>query len=55
MLIKANGAIKSIINKNVKTNKLDFRTKIMNKIDFLVLQENIVDKTENLIKKDQIP
>ena len=28
MLIKANGAIKSIMNKSVKTNKLHFRTKI---------------------------
>ena len=34
MLIKANGAIKSIINKNVKTNKLNFRTKIKNKTNF---------------------
>ena len=34
MLIKANGAIKSIMNKNVKTNKLNFRTKIMNKTHF---------------------
>ena len=50
MLIKANGAIKSIINKNVKTNNLDFI-----KLDFLVLQEKIVAKTENLINNDQIP
>ena len=34
MLIKANGAIKSIMNKNVKTNKLNFGTKIMNKTKF---------------------
>ena len=46
MLIKANEAIKSIMNKN-------FRTKIMNKIVFLVLQQNIIDKTENLIKENQ--
>ena len=51
MLIEAIGAIKSIMNKNVKTNKLNFRTKIMNKTSFLVLQENIIDKTENLIKE----
>ena len=31
MLIKTNGAIKSIMNKNVKIDKLNFRTKIMNK------------------------
>ena len=52
MLIEAIGAIKSIMNKNVKTNKLNFRTKIMNKTSFLVLQENIIDKTENLIKEN---
>ena len=51
MLIEAIGTIKSIMNKNVKTNKLNFRTKIMNKTNFLVLQENIIDKTENLIKE----
>ena len=51
MQIKANGAIKSIMNKNVKTNKQNFRTKIMNKSNFLVLQEIIIDKIENLIKK----
>ena len=34
MLIKANGAIKSILKKNVKTNKLNFRIKIMNKTNF---------------------
>ena len=53
MLIKANGAIKSIMNKNVKTNKLNFRTKIMNKTNFSVLQEVIIDKIENLIKENQ--
>ena len=53
MLIKANEAIKSIMYKNVKTNKLNFRTKIMNKINSLVLQENIIDKTENLSKENQ--
>ena len=52
MLIKGNGAIKFIMNKNVRTNKLNFRTKIMNKINFSVLQENIIDKTENLIKEN---
>ena len=31
MLIKANEAIKSIMNKNVKIDKLNFRIKIMNK------------------------
>ena len=31
ILIEANRTIKSIMNKNVKTNKLNFRTKIMNK------------------------
>ena len=34
MLIEANGPIKSIMNKNVKTNTLNFRTKIMNKTNF---------------------
>ena len=34
MLIKANGAIKSIMNKNYKTNKLNFRAKIMSKTNF---------------------
>ena len=34
MLIKVNGAIKSIMNKHVKTNKLNFRTKIVNKTIF---------------------
>ena len=34
MLIKANGAIKSRMNKNVKIDKLNFRTKIMNKTNF---------------------
>ena len=53
MLINANGATKSIMNKNVKANKLNFRTKIMNKTNFLVLQQNIIDKTENLIKENQ--
>ena len=52
MLIKGNGAIKFIMNKNVRTNKLNFRTKIMNKTNFSVLQENIIDKTENLIKEN---
>ena len=51
MQIKVNGAIKSMTNKNVKTNKKKFRTKIMNKTNFLVLQEIIIDKIENLIKK----
>ena len=54
MLINANGATKSIMNKNVKANKLNFRTKIMNKTNFLVLQQNIIDKTENLIKENQL-
>ena len=53
MLIKGNGATKFIMNKNVRTTKLNFRTKIMNKTNFLVLQENIIDKTENLIKEKQ--
>ena len=39
------------MNKNVKTSKLNFRTKIMNKTNFIVLQENNIDKTENLKKK----
>ena len=52
MLIKGNGAIKFIMNKNVRTNKLNFRTKIMNKTNFSVLQENIIDKTENRIKEN---
>ena len=34
MLIKANGAKKSIMNKNIKIDKLNFRTKIMNKTNF---------------------
>ena len=49
MLIEANGPIKSIMNKNVKTNTLNFRTKQI----FFVLQEIINDKTENLIKENQ--
>ena len=40
MLIKANGAIKSIMNKNVKTNKLNFRTKIMNKTNVFSTARN---------------
>ena len=46
MLIKTDVAIKSIMNKNVKTNKSNFRTKIM-KTNFLVLEEIIIDKIEN--------
>ena len=54
MLIKVNGTIELIINKNVKIHKLNFRTKIMNNQNkFLVLQENVIDKTENLIKENQ--
>ena len=51
MQIKVNVAIKSIMSKNVKADKKKFRTKIMNKTNFLVLQEIIIDKIENLIKK----
>ena len=40
MLIKVNGVIKSIINKNVKTNKLNFRTKIKNKTNFFSTARN---------------
>ena len=40
MLIKAIGAIKSITNKNVKTNKLNFRTKVMNKTNFFTTARN---------------
>ena len=40
MLIKANGAIKSIMNKNVKANKLNFRTKEMNKTNFFGTARN---------------
>ena len=39
MLIKANGAIKSIMNKNVKTKKSHFRTKIRNKKDFSAVRK----------------
>ena len=53
ILIKDNIAIKSIMNENVKANKLNFRIKIKNKTSFLVLQENIIDKTENLTKENQ--
>ena len=53
MLIKATGAIKSIMNINIKTSKLNFRTKIISKTNFLVLQQNIIDKTENLIKANK--
>ena len=53
MLIKDNGAIKSIMNENVKAKKLNFRIKVKNKTNFLVLQENIIDKTENLTKANQ--
>ena len=41
------------MNKNVKTNKLNFRTKIMNKTNLLALQENIIDKRKNIIKEKQ--
>ena len=51
MLIKAIGAIKSIMSKKVKTNKYNFITKIMNKTNCLVLHEIIVEKIENFIKK----
>ena len=34
MLIKTNRAIKSITNKSEKTNKLNFKTKKMNKTNF---------------------
>ena len=40
MLIKANGAIKSIMHTNVKTNKLNFRAKIMNKTNFFITATN---------------
>ena len=40
MLIKANGAIKSIMHTNVKTNKLNFRAKIMNKTNFFITARN---------------
>ena len=53
MLIKTNRAIKSITNKSDKTNKLNFKTKKNEQNKFLVLQENIIDKTENLTKGNQ--
>ena len=34
MLIKDKGTIKSIMKKKSKTNKLHFRTKILNKTNF---------------------
>ena len=34
MLIKDNGAVKPIMNKNVNINKLYFRTKILSKANF---------------------
>ena len=40
MLIKANGAIKSIMNNNDKTSKSNFRTKIMNKTIFFSTARN---------------
>ena len=40
MLIKANGALKSISNKNVETSKLNFRTKIINKTNFFTTARN---------------
>ena len=52
MLIKANGAIKSIMNKTFKTSKLNFR-KNNEQNKFVVTQENNIDKTENLIKETQ--
>ena len=51
MLIKAIGAIKSLMSKKVKTNKYNFITKIMNKTNCLVLHEIIIEKIENVIKK----
>ena len=49
MLIKANGAINSIMNKNVKTNK--FRTKIMNKTNFQCCKKILLIKEKILLKK----
>ena len=51
MLIKANGAIKSIINKNVKTNKLNFRAKIMKKTNFQCCKKILLIKQKTLLKK----
>ena len=55
MLIKANGAIKSIMNKNVKTNKLKFGAKIMNKTNFqccnkILIKQKTLLKNTNPIK-----
>ena len=51
MLIKANGAIKSIMNKNVKIDKLNFRTKIMNKTNFQCCKKILLIKQKTLLKK----
>ena len=51
MYIKANTAIKSIMNKTVKTNKLNFRTKIMNKTNFQCCKKMLLIKQKTLLKK----
>ena len=51
MLIEANGAIKSIIKKNVKIKKLNFRTKIMNKTNFQCCKKILLIKQKTLLKK----
>ena len=51
MLIKANGAIKSIMNKNVNIDKLNFRTKIMNKTNFSCCKKILLIKQKTLLKK----
>ena len=41
------------MDKNVKIDKLNFRTKTMNKTNFSVGSKNILDKTETPIKGNQ--
>ena len=40
MLIKANGALKPTMSKNVKTDKLIFRTKIKNKTNLKTVKNS---------------
>ena len=51
MLIMANGVVKSIMKKNVKTNKLNFRTKIMKKTNFQCCKKILLIKQKTLFNQ----
>ena len=51
MLIKTNRAIKSITNKSDKTNKLNFKTKKMNKTNFQCCKKILLIKQKTLLKE----